>query len=66
MGAQDDATVRQCLGWLKASHAGTGFMHEAFDMDDPAKFTRDWFAWANGLFGEMMLGLVARRPGVLV
>ena len=65
MGSDDDAVIRQCLGWLKASEAGTGFMHEAFDMDDPRKFTREWFAWANGLFGELMLGLVARRPGVL-
>ena len=65
MNATDDATIRQCLAWLKASHAGTGFMHEAFDMDDPTKFTRDWFAWANGLFGEMMLGLVKTRPRVV-
>ena len=32
---------------LQKTHAGTGFMHEAFNKDDPAKFTRPWFAWAN-------------------
>ena len=39
---------------LKASHAGTGFVHEAFNKDDPTKCSRDWFAWANTLFGELI------------
>jgi hypothetical protein len=42
--------------------AGTGFMHEAFDKDDPAKFSRPWFAWANGLFGELVLKVLDERP----
>ncbi len=63
--SNDDATVRQCLSELKASEAGTGFMHEAFHQDDPARFTRPWFAWANGLFGELMIDLISRKPGVL-
>jgi len=45
---------RQCLRWLRNTTAGTGFMHEAFEKDDPAKFTRSWFAWANSLMGELM------------
>ena len=32
-------------------------MHEAVWKDDPAKFTRIWFAWANTLFGELILDL---------
>jgi meiotically up-regulated gene 157 (Mug157) protein len=60
-----DATIRRCLKALKASEAGTGFMHEAFHQDDPSNFTRPWFAWANGLFGELMLDLVRRKPGLL-
>jgi meiotically up-regulated gene 157 (Mug157) protein len=65
LSAQDDATILHCLAMLKATHAGTGFMHEAFDQDDPAKFTRPWFAWANGLFGELILHLAAQRPHLL-
>jgi meiotically up-regulated gene 157 (Mug157) protein len=65
MNSSDDATIRQCLRWLKASHAGTGFIHEAFDQDDPKTFTRHWFAWANGLFGELMLDLARRKPALL-
>ena len=33
-------------------------MHESFHKDDPSKFTRKWFAWANTLFGEMILHLI--------
>ncbi len=63
--ATDDATIRQCLTMLKATHGGTGFMHESFDQDDPAKFTRHWFAWANGLFGQLIVHLANTRPALL-
>lgn len=61
----DDATVLACLRTLKATHAGTGFMHEAFHKDDPSKFTRDWFAWANTLFGELIVEIADRKPALL-
>ncbi|MFL6602783.1 MAG: glycoside hydrolase family 125 protein [Steroidobacteraceae bacterium] len=63
--SDSDAEIRECLLWLKRSHAGTGFMHEAFDKDDPARFTRPWFAWANGLFGELIMDLSERKPALL-
>lgn len=63
--SSDDDEIRQCLRWLKTTHAGTGLMHEAFRCDDPAMFTRPWFAWANTLFGELILNLHQHRPGVL-
>lgn len=44
-----------CLKLLLSTHAGTGFMHESFHRDDPARFTRSWFAWANSLFGETIM-----------
>ena len=34
-------------------------MHESFHVDDPMKFTREWFAWQNGLFGELILKIIA-------
>lgn len=61
----NEAEIRQCLRWLRDTTAGTGFMHESFDMDNPAKFTRPWFAWANTLFGELMVKLAAERPALL-
>ncbi|MEB1528143.1 glycoside hydrolase family 125 protein [Xanthomonas sp. WHRI 7945] len=65
LASDDDAQIRQCLAWLKNTDAGTGFMHEAFDKDNPSKFTRDWFAWANTLFGELIIDLHQRKPHLL-
>jgi hypothetical protein len=39
---------------LGATHAGTFLAHESFDVDDPRRFTRPWFAWANSLVGELL------------
>jgi meiotically up-regulated gene 157 (Mug157) protein len=61
----DDAEIRQCLRWLRDTTAGTGFMHESFNKDNPSKFTRSWFAWANTLFGELMLTLADQKPALL-
>jgi len=61
----DDREILYCLRVLKNTHAGTGFMHEAFDKDDPKKFTRSWFAWANTIFGELILKLYGERPHLL-
>jgi meiotically up-regulated gene 157 (Mug157) protein len=63
--SRDDDEIATCLKWLRDTTAGTGFMHESFDQDDPKKFTRPWFAWANSLFGELILNLVETRPALL-
>ncbi|HOP96466.1 MAG TPA: glycoside hydrolase family 125 protein [Verrucomicrobiota bacterium] len=63
--ATSDAEIRECLETLRRTHAGTGFMHEAFHKDDPKKFTRSWFAWANTLFGEFVLKTFRERPRLL-
>ena len=60
-----DDEIRQCLAWLQNTDAGTGFMHESFNKDDANHFTRKWFAWANTLFGELILKLEQERPKVL-
>lgn len=54
----DDAEIKRCIEMLLTTDAGTGFMHESFHKNDPAKFTRSWFAWQNTLFGELILKLV--------
>ena len=59
------AEIRQCLRWLRDTTAGTGFMHESFNKDNPAEFTRSWFAWANTLFGELILTLAEERLALL-
>jgi meiotically up-regulated gene 157 (Mug157) protein len=59
------AEIATCLKWLKHTHAGTGFMHESFNKDNPADFTRKWFAWANTLFGELIIKTQQSHPEIL-
>lgn len=61
-----DKEIAACIETLRATHAGTGFMHESFHKDDPNKFTRKWFAWANTLFGEMIWKVYRERKHLLV
>lgn len=56
--SQSDEEIKTCIKMLMDTDAGTGFMHESFHKDNPAKFTRSWFAWQNTLFGELILKLV--------
>jgi meiotically up-regulated gene 157 (Mug157) protein len=63
--SRDAGEIRQCLRWLRDTDAGSGFMHEAFDQDDPKHYTRAWFAWANSLFGELIVKLADERPELL-
>jgi meiotically up-regulated gene 157 (Mug157) protein len=65
MTSGSDDEIRLCLDMLARTHTGTGFMHEAFHKDDPARYTRKWFAWANTLFGELVMKLLAERPHLL-
>ncbi|HCY42686.1 MAG TPA: metal-independent alpha-mannosidase [Prolixibacteraceae bacterium] len=58
MTSNDDKEIAWCIKTLRNTDADTGFMHETFHKDDPKNFTRSWFAWANTLFGELILKLV--------
>lgn len=52
--SSDKDEIMQCLDMLSRTHAGTNFMHESFNVDNPENFTRVWFAWANTLFAQML------------
>ena len=58
MTSTDDAEIKRCIEILMTTDAGTGFMHESFNVNDPANYTRSWFAWVNGLFGELILKVI--------
>lgn len=34
---------------------GRLLMHEGFHVDDPHRYTREWFSWANAMFCELVL-----------
>ena len=54
-----------CLKTLRNTHVGTVFIHESFHVDNPNDFSRSWFAWANTIFGELVLKLYKERPKLL-
>ena len=65
MTSNRDEDILASLKTLKATHAGTGFMHESFNKDDASQFTRKWFAWANTLFGEFLVRVADEKPQLL-
>ena len=56
--SDDDQEIRDCICQLMTTDAGTGFMHESFYRHDSETFTREWFAWQNTLFGELILKII--------
>lgn len=53
--SQDDQEIKACIKMVMDTDNEMGFIHESFNKNDPAKFTRAWFAWQNTLFGELIL-----------
>lgn len=63
--ATNPSEIVTSLRMLRQTHAGTGFMHESFTANDPDRFTRKWFAWANTLFGELIYDTYLNNPSLL-
>lgn len=57
MTSDDLDEIAALVDTLMHTDAGCGCMHESFDPDAPERFTREWFAWANSMFGEMIYRL---------
>ncbi|KAL2184320.1 DUF1237-domain-containing protein [Thermothelomyces heterothallicus CBS 203.75] len=62
-----DAAVAEQLFAVLNSTAGTGVVHETVNAWDERQWTRAWFGWANGLFGELILRIAVdeEKRGVL-
>ena len=65
MTSTDEKEIRNCLSMLKQTHADTGLMHESFNPDNPKDYTRSWFAWANTIFGELVLKIYNEHQSLL-
>lgn len=63
--ATNDDEIRRALASLVIGSNGSGFIHESYNCNNPARFTRSWFAWANTLFGELIGKLAASKPYLL-
>lgn len=57
MTTDDPAEQAKLVHTLMNTHAGCECMHESFDPNAPEAFTREWFAWANSMFGELIYSL---------
>ncbi|KAK3489995.1 hypothetical protein B0T13DRAFT_405650 [Neurospora crassa] len=63
MTSEDDEEIYRVLKELVGSTDGLGLIHESVNSFDSQKWTREWFSWANGLFGQMVWDLVRRNKG---
>jgi uncharacterized protein len=59
--ATEDEEKLRMLRMLAATTGGTDRMHESFDVDDPTRFTRSWFSWADAMLCELVLDVAGRR-----
>ena len=48
--SDNEEEIKRCFEMLVTTTNNTGYMHESIDVDNPAVFSRSWFAWANSLF----------------
>ena len=56
--SNDDKEIKWCIETLMHTDAGTGLIHESFDVNDSNHYSRPWFAWQNTLFGELIEKLI--------
>lgn len=61
MTSADEREREDILRMLSETDAGTGLMHESMHVDDPSRYTREWFSWANALFCEWILEICGYR-----
>ena len=38
-----------------STDGGKMLMHEGFCVKDDTQYTREWFAWANAMFSELVI-----------
>jgi len=55
LSSDDLDEINELINTLEATDAGTNFMHESFNKNNPDRFSRTWFAWANSLFSELII-----------
>jgi meiotically up-regulated gene 157 (Mug157) protein len=55
MTSNDPEFQLEVLDLLERTDAGTGQMHESFDVDNPNTFTRPWFSWSDMTYVDLVL-----------
>ncbi|KAF2202215.1 hypothetical protein GQ43DRAFT_369628 [Delitschia confertaspora ATCC 74209] len=62
---ENEGGVVRALRDLVGSTGDLGLMHESVSSHYEHVWSRQWFSWANGLFGQAILDLEKRMPHIL-
>lgn len=65
LSSDDDDEILSGLRMILSSTDGLGLIHESINTFNQSDWTRQWFSWANGLFGEMLVELKESKPELL-
>lgn len=65
MTSDNDTEIYENTKEIVSSTDGLGLIHESISSVDQSSWSRQWFSWVNGLFGQMVLGLARRKPELL-
>ncbi|ORY16013.1 hypothetical protein BCR34DRAFT_622593 [Clohesyomyces aquaticus] len=63
--SENDEEIVRNLRDLVRSTDGFGLLHESVSARSEGQWSRQWFSWANGLFGQAILDLEQRKPHIL-
>ena len=55
MTSTNSADRKAAVALLESTDAGTGCMHESVHVDDPSRYTREWFSWADMTWLDLVL-----------
>lgn len=60
--SSNSSEISSTLREILSSTAGLGLIHEGINTFNASTYSRPWFSWANGLFGQMIIDLAEREP----